>query len=158
MTKEIPLTQGKVTLVDDHRFEYLNQWKWHAFHDKNRWYALRRGPRPKAKMILMHRVITNAPDGFEVDHKDRDGLNNTDDNLRLATESQNQANRTALKNNRCGFKGVVYYARRNVYRARIKMLGKTHHLGYFKTPEEAARAYDAKARELFGEFAGTNFQ
>jgi hypothetical protein len=47
-----------------------------------------------------------------------------------------------------GFHGVGYYRRTNKWRAIIKHKGKTEHLGYFDDPKEAARAYDAKAREL----------
>lgn len=67
--KEIKLTQGKVALVDDEDFEYLNQWKWHAMKIKNAYYAKRSVEiNGKSKSILMHRIIMNTPDNLQIDH------------------------------------------------------------------------------------------
>lgn len=100
----------------------------------------------------------NAPSGVQIDHRDNDGLNCRKYNLRSATPSQNQQNRKANKNP-TGFKGVDFHPwlLRKRYSARIKLNGHRVFLGYHLTAEEAARAYDTKARELFGEFACLNF-
>jgi hypothetical protein len=159
MTKQIPLTQGKVTLVDDDLFYYLNQWKWHARKSTgNTWYAVRYpsrslGPR---KAIMMHNEIMQPSPGIEVDHKDMDGLHNERHNLRYSTHVQNMHNKPKLPNNTSGYKGV--FRKRDKWAAQIMVQGKTFRLGQrFETPEEAARAYDCAARELLGDFAQLNF-
>lgn len=94
-----------------------------------------------------------------VDHEDRTRDNNRWDNLRAATKSQNSANSPG-KGATSGFKGVNYRQSRaslKKYQARIRVNGKLIFLGWFLTGQEAARAYDAAAREHFGEFAWTNF-
>jgi HNH endonuclease len=88
-----------------------------------------------------------------VDHRDGDPINNRWDNLRLATRSQNSANRRRNRNNRSGFKGVIWDRRHGGWLARIGKDGRTYYLGRYATAEEAHAAYVAKARELFGEFA-----
>lgn len=157
MTKQIPLTQGKVALVDDADFQHLTQWLWHAHKGKGeRWYAYRKeGPRAAQKTIAMHRQIINAPPDLEVDHRDNDGLNNQRYNLRVCTHAQNGQNRGKLSTNTTGYKGVYpYYGR---YLAKIGVNRETIPLGDFTTPEEAARVYDEAARKYHGPFAKTNF-
>ena len=87
----------------------------------------------------------------EIDHKDRNGLNNRWLNLREATHSQNQANGSHYKNNKLGIKGV--HRRTNgKYHAQIKFNNKKYHLGDFDTPEAASHAYIKAAKKYFGEF------
>lgn len=154
MTKIIALTQGKVAQVSDHRFDYLNQWKWYANKDGNKWYARRNEGN---KSVKMHRQITGVTDPeIDVDHRDGDGLNNTDENLRVCTATQNLANRGKTKRNTSGYKGVSKI--RGRWYADLMKGGKHVFRGYFSTAEEAARAYDKAAREHYGEFAYTNFE
>lgn len=107
-----------------------------------------------------HRLIFLMYYGYlpkEVDHIDGNKLNNRIENLRSATTSQNQHNRTKYKNNTSGYKGVSFYGK-NKYKcwgANIQVNGKQKHLGYFLTPEEAFAAYCKAALELHGEFANT---
>jgi hypothetical protein len=154
--KEIPLTQGEVARVSDHRFDYLKQYRWFPKREGNTIYARRQEGN---KTIFMHCEIMNASDDVEVDHWDGDGLNNVDENLRVCTGSQNQANRKLNSNSTSGFKGVSLTGNsyKNRYKAEIRVSGKKIYLGSFETKEDAARAYDTAAKELFGEFARTNF-
>ena len=157
MSKEIPLTQGYVAIVDDEDFEYINQWKWWY---NNSHYACRNITIGKKKqaVILMHRLILDAPKGLQVDHIDGNGLNNQRSNLRLATNQENQMNRRP-HGKTSKYKGVCFYRfhKKISWLAQIK-IGKAHmNLGYHSTEEEAAKAYDAKAKELFGEYAYLNF-
>ncbi len=153
--KEIPLTQGKVALVDDGDYEHLSQWKWHAKIDRHTWYA-KRGEYHDGKQttVYMHHVIFGDKG---VDHIDRNGLNNVRSNLRLATPKENSRNRKAQDNSICPFKGVSWKKSSGEWVARITVIGKTRHLGYFDSMVRAACAYDDAARLHFGEFARLNF-
>jgi len=158
--KEIPLAKGKVAIVDDDVYEYLSQWNWTTHCSENkRWYAARNEGYRFHRNILMHRVIMNAPNGVDVDHWDGDGLNNQKYNLRFCTPIQNARNRRCRSDSTVGLKGVGHKdtKKKKRYFARITFEGKDMFLGIFNTPEEAARAYDEKAKELFGDFARTNF-
>ena len=157
--KEIKLTQGKVALVDDDDFEYLNQFKWCAHRKETTYYAVRSVTiSPKKRiMVKMHRVIIDAGIGIEVDHIDRNGLNNQKVNLRLCTGQQNRINRGAHRNNKSGFKGVSWNKKDKRWRACISKDKKHFCVGSFSTPQEAAKAYDKAATKMFGEFAVLNY-
>lgn len=105
--------------------------------------------------VLMHYLILGDRGGLFGDHRDRDKLNNRRGNLRIATRSQNNANRRIQKNNRSGFKGVRRSGGR--FQARLHCDKRVVFAGMFDTAEEAARAYDHAANEHFGEFAYLNF-
>jgi hypothetical protein len=154
--KKIPLTQGQEVIVDDEDFEWLNQWKWYAQKGGHTWYAVRCDRGGSALVsVLMHREILKAPKGFDVDHRDGNGLNNTRSNIRVCTHSQNMMNRGRQANKTTKFKGV--YKHGNGWRAQLKKNGKNMHYGTYSTPDAAARAYDAAAKDEFGEFASPNF-
>lgn len=159
--KEIPLTQGKVALVDDEDYERVAAFKWHATCSsrKRRWYAARNATLPDGRQtkVRMHRFILNAVTALQVDHENGDGLDNRRSNLRPASNGQNQHNRSLSPSSTTGFKGVTFHRRWNRYYARIYNDGKEISLGYFADARSAAVAYDIRARELFGEFARTNF-
>lgn len=155
--KSIPLTQGKFAIVDDQDYGFLMQWKWCARHDKksDTWYAVSRIS-GNQRMVPMHRLIMNAPEGMEVDHRDNNGLHNWRGNLRICTGAQNKYNRRPQKANPTGYKGVYLFEGKS-WRAKIGFNKKQIHLGTFPTAEAAARAYDAAASKYFGEFAWLNF-
>lgn len=153
--KEIPLTKGKVALVDDADYPALAAFKWHC--TSNGYAARRVFDRPYGRIVLMHRVIMDAGALVVVDHRDLDHLNNQRHNLRLATPSENQFNRQRQVNNQSGYKGVSFCRPNRKWRARIKAGDKQLLIGYFDNPLEAAHAYDNSARELHGEFARLNF-
>lgn len=101
---------------------------------------------------FLHRIITNCPDDKKVDHKNHDTRDNRKINLRVCTQQQNSFN--MIVKNKTGYKGVS--KNYNHYKAVIHNNGVTYNLGTFLTPEEAAMAYNEKAKELFGEFAYLN--
>lgn len=157
--KEIPLTRGKVTIVSDWRFEELSKFKWNALLGMGKFYAARKSNTKNGKryLILMHRIIAGTPDGMDTDHINGDTLDNRDENLRTCNPSQNQANQRKKTSHSSRFKGVDYCKHRGKWRARIRYKKKLSHIGLFDSEVDAARAYDAKARELQGEYAATNF-
>lgn len=158
--KEILLTQGKVALVDDEDFEYFNQWKWSASKQGNTYYALRKVTVSKNKELttIMHRVITQALHGINIDHINGNGLDNQRKNLRFATKAQNAMNKNKQCNNVSGYKGVSWAKRQKKWRACIMVIGRNVHLGYFTIKETAALAYDKAAEKYYGEFARLNSQ
>ena len=92
----------------------------------------------------------------EIDHKDCDPLNNKWSNLRVATRSQNNANKLRQRRNTSGYKGVWFRKNTGRWQCEIKCDGKKISLGCYDTPEEAAMIYNRKALEVFGEYARLN--
>lgn len=151
--KEIQLTQGKVALVDDEDFEYLNQWKWHFSKSG---YATRFSPRPFRFVIHMHRLVMNTPKNLITDHIDGDKLNNQKRNLRNCTVMENSWNQKLNARNTSGYKGVHFHNQNQKYQARIVVDGKKISLGMFEDIKDAAKAYDAAAVKYFKGFAKLN--
>lgn len=150
----ISITQGEYALVDDEDFEYVNQFKW-QYHYKG--YAESTfGKSPNRKKVKMHRLIINAPDHLQVDHINGNKLDNRKSNLRLCTNSENQRNTGKKSTNTSGYKGVSWKKSSNKFAAQIQVDHKNKHIGYFRDPVDAAKAYNQKAIEYFGEFALLN--
>ena len=165
--KTVSLTHGLVTIVSDEDFEVLSKYSWHAVYigkssgGKKKWYAERSvylgGGRKNSKIkhIKMHREIMKAIRGEFIDHIDGDSLNNQRSNLRFCNHSQNMANIKCKTKN--PYRGISVCPN-GKWKAQISVKGKNKIIGRFRTPEAAAIAYDAKAKELFGEFARLNFE
>lgn len=116
----------------------------------------------RRKTFNVHRLVAQAfidnPENKPVvDHINHDTTNNMIDNLRWATVSENGMNQKKQKGTSSKYKGVRWHTRDLCFEAKLKHKGKGYYLGYYRTEEEAARAYDAKARELFGDYAKLNF-
>jgi hypothetical protein len=158
MAREITLTRGQVTIVDDADFEWLSQWKWKALKrdGSDGYYAHRAQYLPGGKMLslMMHRVIMGIQPQvrLQVDHIDLNTLNNRRGNLRIATPAQNKANSKCRRDNAVGLKGVRRVAE-GCFVARITYGGKQEYLGCFATAEEAATVYAKAAVDYYGEFA-----
>ena len=109
------------------------------------------------KLYRTHRLAFlymegELPDG-DVDHIDRNRVNNSWANLRLASRSENCANTETRANNTSGHPGVVWDKTRGKWRAQIRLGGKKTNLGRFLTFEEAKAAHDIAAKQEFGAFA-----
>lgn len=151
--KEIELTQGFKTIVDDEDYEWLSQYRWCAVNEgkkKPLWYAV---AKVYGKNVKMHRLLLGDPAGV-VDHRNRNSLDNRRENLSTVTQVENSRNKRHSSNNKLGVKGVNFH--RGAFCARIWYNNRNIHLGRFATLREAQLAYDEKAIEVFGEYAATN--
>lgn len=149
----IPLKNGGSAVVDADMYDYLSQWEWHR-HKHG--YAVRyEFTSKKVRMIRMHRVINGTPSGVLTDHRNGDGLDNRRNNLRDATEAQNQWNRHRVWG-KSRFKGVYWNKGQEKWHVRITRNKKTYHVGFFDDEEDAARAYNLAAQHFFGDFAHPN--
>lgn len=154
----LPLTQDKIALVDSADLELLTRWRWEYLPNDRTGYAIRRfRSNGKVITIYLHRQLLHAGKGELVDHINGDGLDNRRENLRLATASENMANRPARPRD-IPYRGV-YRSRSGPkpYKAMLSVAGKCQHLGWFARMEDAARAYDRGAYAAFGRFARLNF-
>lgn len=154
MSKLIKLNERFSAIVDDADFEWLNNIKWHAHLSYGKYYA---GTFENGKRITMHRIIMGVTDPqIIVDHANRNTLDNGRDNLRIATPSQNSANRGPRKNTTSKYKGVYWSIDHKAWKVRVSKNGKCKYVGYFKDEDAAALAYNKAAMELHGEFAFQN--
>lgn len=152
----IELTQGKQACVDLADWPAVCLWKWYAAKSRHVFYAraMTLAKEGERKILRLHTLLTGAK---LTDHKDGDGLNNRRSNLRAATGQQNNCNCRKRAGTSSQFKGVSWGTRDEVWSARIRVNWKLLSLGYFTEELDAARAYDAAAKEHFGEFARLNF-
>lgn len=154
----IPLTKGKRAVIDAADVRLVKGRAWQAMNAPSSRTTYASTSSPDECGALLHRVVMGfRPDDPEIDHIDGDGLNNRRSNLREATSGQNQANVPPRPGCSSRFKGVHFFKRTGRFQAYISADGKRRALGYFTDEEDAARAYDAAARELHGEFAYLNF-
>jgi hypothetical protein len=149
----IPLTRGRYAIVDAKNYEWLSRHKWslHTAGQGKTRYAVRNC---KGRRVFMHREIMKTPPGMVVDHINRNGLDNREDNLRNCTRFQNYQNR-CWPAGRSQYRGVHPVG--DKWQASLVYRGETLYLGLFDDEVEAAKARDRKAYELAGDFAYLNF-
>lgn len=163
MSKIIHLPKGKISIIDDDCFEYVNRHKWYAAWNGRKWYVVRHARKSEqypTAIVYLHRFIMGVTDRHVyIDHINGDGLDCRRDNMRLCTNYQNLFNRGKQKSNKLGgFKGVTFDKARGKFMARITRNGETFNLGRFNTAIEAALVYDNAALIYHGEFAHLNFR
>jgi len=140
--KEIILTQGYSTIVDDDDYDLLNSWRWKVYKSSKTCYAFRNiKENGKFKCLHMSRVILNPPKNYVVDHINGNGLDNRRCNLRVVTHRQNHQNLHINKNNGSKYPGVSYHKAGNAWQARIAINGKEIYLGLAKSEYEAFLIY-----------------
>lgn len=151
MVKEIVISQGKLAQVSDEDYCYLMRWNWYFSSG----YAHRQEQNNYLRItIMMHDVVAQRMGHdltlLEVDHKDRNGLNNTRENLDIVTHSQNMQNRTRQRNNTSGHRGVGWFAKTGKWRVEIVVNKRNIHIGYFASKENAIAARKLAESIYFG--------
>lgn len=154
---KIPLTLGKVALIDN-KDEWVTEWKWYASKRPHTYYVVRNLKKDEREKtgkhtIYLHQQLIEVPDGFEVDHKDRNGLNNRRKNLRLASSLQNAANKGMRTDNTSGVIGVNWDKRTGSWRAELQVNREYKFLGRFANLDEAIAVRKQGELLHFGEFA-----
>ena len=159
----IPLTKGLFAIVSPEDYDRLAKHKWHAARHGRSFYAQHgtgsaKSGRRRGYLVMMHREVMGVEDERFVDHQNHNGLDNRRRNLRIATWEENCWNKRKPNTNSSSiYKGIMWDKRRSQWQVMIGYRGKKIFIGYFDDELEAARAYDAKAKELYGEFAALNF-
>ena len=161
MVKEIPLTQGYVALVDDDIYDEVSRYNWSACLKGRGIYGQRGVPTKNGRRTqYLHRLIWFLKTGErpkELDHINRNGLDNRIENLRLSNHSGNGSNRNLRQQPKTSqYKGVSWDYVNKKWVAQIHANSKQTKLGRFKSEDEAALAYDRAALDRFGDFAYTN--
>lgn len=122
-----------------------------------RWFLSTNGyaQRPsKRSNVFLHREILKCPPSLEVDHKNREKLDNRRRNLRIVTRKMNMLNRGLQKNNSSGFKGVTF--QQGSWKAQLGVNGKHICLGCYKSKQQAAKAYNRAVLKRYGRIAWIN--
>jgi hypothetical protein len=146
------LPNGAAVWVDEQDYSHLVGYSWRLTEG----YACRSGGHGKPR-IRMHREITGATPGQEVDHINGNKLDNRRSNLRLCTHAENLRNRKKWsKDGHTRFKGIRQ-TKPGTWIAQIGVNGRTTYIGTFRNEEDAARAYDERALAQYGSFARLNF-
>ena len=144
---------GQFALIAKTDFELVKNHKW---YDHGTGYAY---TKINGKTIMMHRLILNASKGQAVDHRNRNGLDNTRKNIRLCTMYENNIYRPVSKDNKTGYKGVNFNpmsSSKNPWTIYYSFQGHHHYGGSYATKELAAKKYNEIVKKLHGEFAWIN--
>ncbi len=156
--KKIPLTQGKVAVVDEEDYAELFKHKWHASQGGRTAYAKRDTRKGGVRRThYMHREIMNPLPSLEIHHINHNGLDNRKSNLCICTKSRNSQSQIPQKNRSSRYKGVSRHKQNGKWSSAICHNRRRFYLGVFSSQVRAAKAYDDKAVELFGDFAYPNF-
>jgi len=117
-------------------------------HLTSYWYV-----KDRTKSIAAHKILwvldtkMSVPEGFEIDHIDRNGTNNLRTNLRLLTSLEQKFNASSRSNSSSLYKGVSWMKQKHKWRAQVQLDKNKVHLGYFDNEIDAALAYDHYVKE-----------
>jgi hypothetical protein len=162
MTIRIPVSHRQYALLDAEDAARVLPFRWYAMRQNGRWFAAstrRTGLRSDDRhlTLYLHRLILDASDGTLVVHVNGDTLDNQGQNLALVDRAQLAAMRRMNRHNTSGYRGVWQDMRTGRWRAGLTVGGRKISLGRYATTAEAARAWDAKAVEVYGSLAALNF-
>lgn len=147
---QIRLQNGKAVHIDRQDEQLVLPHSWRYLKAGRSEYAI---THIGGKTVYMHRLIMGAQLGQEVDHINRNGLDNRRSNLRFCTSSQNKMNQKVRCDNKSGHRGITLDNQTGKWRARIKLNGREISLGRHTNIEEAVKARAAATLTYFGGFA-----
>lgn len=148
--KKIFLGNGNYTIVDNDDYDKFNKFKWYLNGSGSVIGRMKRGA---GKLFHLHRIIIDAPPDMQVDHINRNRLDNRKVNLRLATQLENNWNQAAQKNCKTGVKGVYWRPERKRWRAVFRYKGKLIIDKMYKNFDDAVNIRTKTAIEFQKEFA-----
>ncbi len=151
----LTLKSGVSAVIDDSDLAIISRYTW-SYNKQTRYACCNVGPNGHTHPIPFHSMLINAPKGMYIDHINGDRLDNRRANLRVITPTQSRLNSAAKRTNTSGYKGVTLTSW-GKWAAEIWPNSKHVLIGYFDDKVAAALAYDAKAKELYGEYARLNF-
>jgi hypothetical protein len=146
-------------LIDDKDFAILYPYSWYGVEGGKTIYAQTNIRVNNGYVgIFMHRMlILDIPNGYEIDHINRNGLYNFRSNLRIVTRVDNIMNQSKRSGEFTSkYKGVSWMARSKRWYAHIKVNGKVKGGELFMSEEIAAIRYNELALQYYGKFAYLN--
>jgi hypothetical protein len=149
-----PNGYSREVLIDDKHWDRINKYHWYCFGSDSQLTQIVTTI-DKIRYKLPN-FILNLPNNLIIDHKDGNRENNQEENLRPCTKNQNHWNSGLYANNTSGYKGVTWDKSTSRWLVQIRHYNKKIYVMRTKNPIEGAKAYNAKAIELFGEFARLN--
>ena len=148
--REVVLIDGTIAIVSHEDYDLVITHRWRS---NNKGYVVKSSGFPRTSL---HRLILDAPKGTQVDHINRNKLDNRRSNLRLCNQNQNEANKPSRRGSRSSYKGVHWHIVSKRWVAKIRKNSQSIHLGCFLEENDAALAYNKAAKEIHGEFAYLN--
>lgn len=149
MPKEIQCTRNKIVIVDDGDYDKLIQYKWQY---NNKWGYISRSKMGDGKQSTWYMhwdIMGKPPKGMDIDHINRDKLDNRKENLRMISHRENLMNGPMRKNNTSGYKGISWYGGKiNKWYAKISINDGYIRLGPFVNKDDAIRAYNDKINKI----------
>ncbi len=142
------------TKIDEWNFDWLNQYNWYLGTKRCACTRI------EGEYTYMHRLIAESMGlnmQYEIDHEDRDPLNNKEENLRIANDSQQAMNRGLQRNNTSGYPGISWSKFHNKWKVRVKINRKVIYQKYFKNKIDAILDRERKAKEIFGAYYNDEF-
>ncbi len=153
--KEIPLAHNKgIALIDDTDYTMVSRFKWWIEPHKQTSYAVAKKPNGDGT-LRMHRLIMSPCEDRLIDHRNRNGLDNRRENLRLCTYPENLRN-SPSRGGTSQYKGVSWHKQTGKWCVQLTINGKVRHMGLFIDETNAAIAYNEYAEQYYGEFEWRN--
>lgn len=148
----VTLTRGYEAIIDADQAEFIGQWNWYAEVGPRNTYAVRTDNTEKRK-VRMHSVLLSVPEGFQVDHRNVNSLDNRLSNLRVASPAENRRNARRRVDSTSGYKGVSFFKETKKWAAYISIDKRWTRIGFFPTAWDAHLAYIEASRVFYGDFA-----
>lgn len=158
--KQLPLTHGKFVIVDDEDYPYLSKFKWHLSNSKGETVETliqgRRADRTIPCHIPMERFLVRDRPNHCILHKNKNRLDFRKENLFFSSHGGKKQRAKKQEGTSSIYKGVSFKKTNSNWSAQIGFNGKKIYIGQYPTQRQAAIAYNAKAKELFGDLAYQN--